>query len=90
MAAITFTQIQARRDALMRADSRVAVIIANPTATDDTTLSTYLVKDPDPGDSPVTSTIVAGNAKGGNVGGAYYSWKFYSYANLGTAYPGLP
>lgn len=86
MAAVTFTQLQARRDALMQADSHVAVIIANPAAITDTTLDTYLVKDPDPGDAPVTTTIVAGNAKGGNVGGAGFSWKSYTYSNLGTAY----
>src|SRR5262245_19699083 len=87
MAAITHTQIMARRDALMRADSRVAVIVQNPGATDDGTPGVFLVKDPDPGDAAVTGATSPGNAKGGDVGG--YSWKSFSYAALGTAY-GLP
>ena len=86
MAAITFTQIMARRDALMRADSRCHVIVNKPDATDDTTADTFSSRIPTPGDSPVTTTIVQGNAKGGDVGGARYSWKGYTYANLGTAY----
>lgn len=81
MAAITFTQIQARRDALMRVDSRVTVIIANPNATDDATVGVYWVKDVDPGDNPVTTVSLPGNAKN--------AWKAFSYANLGLAY-GLP
>lgn len=86
MAAITYTQIVSRRDALMRAASRVAVIILKPEATDDATAYVYLVKDPDPGDAAVTSATAQGNAKGGNTGGHRYSWKEYSYADLGTAY----
>jgi hypothetical protein len=86
MAAITYSQIVARREALMRAASRVAVIILKPEATDDATASVYLVKDPDPGDAPVTTTTAPGNAKGGNTGGAGYSWKQFSYAALETAY----
>ena len=85
MAAITFTQIQTRRDAVMRPGSRVAVLIALPAATDDATANVFLVKDPDPGDTPVTTATAQGNAKGGNVNG--YSWKGFSYADLGTAYP---
>jgi hypothetical protein len=85
-AAVTFTQLQARRDVLMAAASRVTVILNKPDAVTDTTVDTYLVKDPDPGDAPVTTTIVQGNAKGGDVGGARYSWKGYTYSNLGTAY----
>ena len=88
MAAITFTQIMNRRDALMRADQRVSVIVLRPDATDDTTVGCYLVKDPDPGDDPVTTTILPGNAKGGTLG-AINPWKSFTYANLGTAY-GLP
>mgnify|MGYP001394836176 CR=1 FL=1 len=85
MAAITWTQIQARRDALMRLDSRCACIVLNPGATVDTTAGIYLVKDPDPGDTGNTSAAQPGNAKGG----AGHPWKAYSYADLGTAY-GLP
>lgn len=87
MAAITYSNIVSRRDALMRSATRVACIVLKPDAVLDTTASVYLVKDPDPGDAPVTTAAAQGNAKGGSVGG--YSWKGFSYADLGTAY-GLP
>jgi hypothetical protein len=84
MAAITATDIQTKRDAIMRANLRVTVLVAKPEAIDDATAGVFLVKDPDPGDAAVTTATVQGNAKGGNAGG--YSWKAYSYADLATAY----
>lgn len=83
MAAITHTQIQARRDAVMRVASRAAVIVAKPDATDDATAGVFLVKDPDPGDAPNNTATQQGNAKGG---AGSTTWKEHSYVSLGTAY----
>jgi len=82
MAAITYAQIVARRDALMRLDTRCAIIVNKPDATSDGTAALYLVKDPDPGDTGNTTATAQGNAKGG----AGHPWKAFSYLDLGTAY----
>lgn len=84
MAAITYTQIVSRRDALMRSDQRCACIVLYPAVVVDN-VPVYLVKDPDPGDTGNTTANQAGNAKGGTG----HPWKAYSYLDLGTAY-GLP
>jgi hypothetical protein len=84
MATIAEVDILEKRNAIMRASSRVSVIVAIPTATSDATAGVLLIKDPDPGDDPVTTADAAGNAKGGHSGG--FSWKAFSVANAGTAY----
>jgi len=81
MAAITFANIMDRRDELMRTATRVQVIVSAPENTD-STVATYLIKDPDPGDSGNTTGNQEGNAKGG----AGNSWKSFTYDNAGTAY----
>jgi hypothetical protein len=87
MAAITPTQIQTKRDAVMGvAGLRAVVIINKPDATSDATAGVFLVKDPDPGDAPNTTTTAHGNAKGGDSGGSSTTWKAYSYADIATAY----
>lgn len=85
MAAITAAQIQTKRDAVMAASTRATVIIAKPDATSDATAGVFLVKDPDAGDTAVTTGNAQGNAKGGDsaLGGP---WKAFTYANLATAY----
>jgi hypothetical protein len=84
--AITAADVQTRRDALMALGRSLSVIVAIPTATDDTTPGVYLVKDPAPGDAPNTAATEPGNAKGGNATGDGQSWKQYSYSAVGTAY----
>jgi hypothetical protein len=65
-------------DPIVAVEEWIAIIVLNPNATDTTTPGTYLVKDPDPGDAPVLTPTVPGNAKNG--------WKAYSFIDLATAY----
>ena len=85
MAAITYANILAKKEALMRSGLRLSVIIAIPTATSDATAGVFLVKDPDPGTAPNTVGAEPGNAKGGS-GTDGMSWKKFSYADVATAY----
>jgi len=87
MSAITAAQIETKRQRLMGSGLRLSVIVAKPDATDSTTAGVFLVKDPDPGDSPNTVSNQQGNAKGGPSGGADgYSWKPFSFDDAATAY----
>jgi hypothetical protein len=87
VAAITATQIEAKRVALMSNGLRLSVIVAKPDATSDATAGVFLVKDPDPGDAPNTVATQQGNAKGGNAGNVDgLAWKAYSFADVATAY----
>lgn len=85
MAAITYANILAKKEALMRSGLRLAVIVAIPTATSDATAGVFLVKDPDPGTAPNAVAAEPGNAKGGD-GTNGMSWKYFSYADVATAY----
>ncbi|MCZ6750876.1 MAG: hypothetical protein ACE1Z6_08925 [Candidatus Methylomirabilales bacterium] len=81
MAAITWRNIMDRRDEIMRTGTRVQVIVSAPENTDSTVV-TYSIKDPDPGDTGNTTGNQQGNAKGGSGN----SWKSFTYDDAGTAY----